>query len=113
MSMEITKGKYSQKKIDDLMSAVLRISDMREARAFFRDLCTLDELKSLAERWEIARLLYQGLSYRKTAEKLKVSTTTVSRVALWLYSGKGGYLSVLKKYENNYHHHPSLSRRKS
>ena len=85
------------KKTDNLFEAILSLKDIKEAEAFFRDLCTIDEIKIMSERWEIAKLLAKGLSYRQIADKLKVSTTTVSRVALWLNNGEGGYRMVLEK----------------
>jgi TrpR-related protein YerC/YecD len=84
-------------KTDDLFRAILALENEKEAEAFFRDLCTIDEIKSISERWEIAKLVYKGLPYRKIADKLNVSTTTVSRVALWLNNGEGGYKMVLDK----------------
>lgn len=84
-------------KTDDLFKAILSLKSVEEAEDFFRDLCTIDEIKAMSERWQIAKLIYKGMSYRKIAEKLGVSTTTVSRVALWLNHGEGGYESVLDK----------------
>ncbi len=89
------------KKTDDLLQTILGLKDLTEARAFFRDLCTLKELKDLSERWEIARMIERGLPYREIAEKLKVSTTTVSRVALWLNNGLGGYRLILDRLNPN------------
>ena len=87
-------------KTDDLFRAILSLEDEKEAEAFFRDLCSIDEIKSMSERWEIAKLVYKGLPYRKISDKLNVSTTTVSRVALWLNNGEGGYKAVLDKLNN-------------
>ena len=87
-------------KTDDLFKAILSLENEKEAEAFFRDLCTIDEIKSMSERWEIAKLVYKGLPYRKISDKLNVSTTTVSRVALWLNNGEGGYKAVLDKLNN-------------
>ncbi|MFA4833696.1 MAG: YerC/YecD family TrpR-related protein [Patescibacteria group bacterium] len=87
-------------KTDNLFEAVLSLETVKEAEAFFRDLCTIDEIKSMSERWEIAKLVYKGLPYRKISDKLNVSTTTVSRVALWLNNGEGGYKAVLDKLNN-------------
>jgi len=87
-------------KTDDLFRAILALEDEKEAEAFFRDLCTIDEIQSMSERWEIAKLVYKGLPYRKISDKLNVSTTTVSRVALWLNNGEGGYKAVLDKLNN-------------
>ena len=55
----------------------------------------------MAERWQIAKLVYSGMPYRKIAEKLGVSTTTISRVAVWVFHGEGGYKSVLEKLLKN------------
>ncbi len=65
--------------------------------AFLRDLCTLEELEELSERWHIAQLLDTGESYRSIAEKTGVSTTTVTRIAQWLEHGEGGYKIALTK----------------
>ena len=93
------------KKTNNLFKAVLSLKTIGEAELFFRDLCTIEEIKDMSERWEIVRLLEDGYTYRDIAEKLKVSTTTVSRVALWLNNGKGGYRLVLNKAS----HHNSSS----
>ena len=84
-------------KTDNLFEAILSLETVKEAEAFFRDLCSIDEIKFMSERWEIAKLVYKGLPYRKISDKLNVSTTTVSRVALWLNNGEGGYRAVLDK----------------
>ncbi len=99
------------KKTDDLFKAVISLKTVKEAEAFFRDLCTLDELKEMSERWQIARMVNQGLPYREIAKKLEVSTTTVSRVALWLNNGTGGYRLVLNR--QNSHHNSSDAFKKS
>ena len=68
-----------------------------EAERFFRDLCTLSELEAMAHRWEVARLLEQGLPYLEIAERTGASTTTVTRVAHWLRHGEGGYRLALDR----------------
>ena len=90
------------KQTDNLFKAILALKKTKEAEAFFRDLCTVDEIKEMSERWQIVQLLEKEWPYRKIAEKLKVSTTTVSRVAMWLYNGTGGYKLILKRL-NNHH----------
>lgn len=90
------------KKTDNLFKAILALDSVKEAEKFFRDLCTIDEIKDMSERWEIVQLLNKGMPYRKIANKLNVSTTTVSRVALWLNNGEGGYQLVLNKL-NHFH----------
>jgi len=93
------------KKTDNLFKAILSLNSTKECEAFFRDLCTIEELKEMSERWAIVLQLNQGVSYRQISDNLGVSTTTVSRVALWLNDGMGGYRSVL----NNLMHHRNLN----
>jgi len=81
----------------DLYQAILKLKTPAEVAAFWRDLLTLKEIKTIDKRWQMAKLLYQGLSYAAIAKKLKVSTTTVTRTAFWLKHGKGGYQLVLAR----------------
>jgi TrpR-related protein YerC/YecD len=99
------KFKFS-KKTNNLFEAILSLKTIKEAESFFRDLCTIDEIKEMSERWQIVQMLEKEASYREIAEKLSVSTTTVSRVALWLNNGAGGYRLVLDKL-NSSHHSPA------
>lgn len=79
-----------------LAKAFLTLKTEKEVAHFLRDLLTLPEIEEFANRLEIARLLLQGLSYQKIARTTGVSTTTVTRVAHWLYKGCGGYQKVLQ-----------------
>lgn len=99
------------KKTDELFMAIISLKSAREAEAFFRDLCTIDEITEMSERWQIAQMVNRGLPYREIAAKLDVSTTTVARVAAWLYNGAGGYRLILD--QQNSHHSSSLVREKS
>lgn len=89
-----------------LFKAILSLTSVKEAEAFFRDLCTSKEIKDMAERWQIVQMLQTGKPYREIATTLDTSTTTVTRVAQWLVNGAGGYQSVLQK---NAHHGSSRS----
>jgi len=93
------------KKTNNLFKAVLSLNTINEAQKFFRDLCTIEEIRDMSERFEIAKLIDSGMTYRGIAKRLKISTTTVSRVAGWLKNGMGGYKIVL----NNLYHHKNLS----
>ena len=79
-----------------LTKAFLKLKSEQEVANFLRDLLTIKEIEEFANRLEMARLLNQGMSYKAIAKKLKVSTTTVTRVAHWLFRGCGGYEKVLK-----------------
>ena len=84
-------------KLKHLAHAFLSLKHAADLLNFLRDLCTLDELEELSTRWEIAQMLAKGESYRSIAQKTKVSTTTVTRIAWWLGRGEGGYRTALKK----------------
>jgi len=96
------------KDTDDLFGAILNLKTTKEAEAFFRDLCTVEELKDMSDRWQIVRLLQKGLTYRDIAEQLKVSTTTVNRVAFWFNNGMGGYDKALSQTNNIHHSNPPV-----
>lgn len=81
----------------DLYQALLKLKTPNEVAAFWRDLLTLKEITTINKRFEMAKLLYQGMPYAKIAKQLKVSTTTVTRTAYWLKHGKGGYQLVLSR----------------
>lgn len=98
-------------KTNSLFKAIIGLKNVKEAERFFRDLCTIDEITEMSERWQIARMVNQGLPYREIAEKLAVSTTTVARVALWLNNGAGGYRLVLDRQKAS--HNSSLVSEKS
>jgi TrpR-related protein YerC/YecD len=81
----------------DLLETVLSLRSLDEAERFFRDLCTLSELEAMAHRWEVAKLLDEGLPYVEVAERAGASTATVTRVAQWLRRGEGGYRLALDR----------------
>ena len=91
------KETYPDKKTKELFEAILKLKNKEEAIKFFRDLLTIAEIKEFSNRFQAAKLLNQGSSYLKVAEKLKMSTTTVSRVAHWLFRGRSGYKLILKR----------------
>lgn len=82
---------YPNKETKDLFAAIIALKSPEEAVNFFRDLLTIAEIKEFANRWQVVKLLIQGKSYKEIADKLKVSTATVTRVAHWLNHGLGGY----------------------
>ena len=83
--------------VQDLLSTIVRLQDEQETERFFRDLCTLTELEAMAHRWEVAKLLDEGLTYLEVAERAHASTATVTRVAQWLRRGEGGYRLALER----------------
>ncbi|MBU1039019.1 hypothetical protein KKC17_02175 [Patescibacteria group bacterium] len=94
----------------DLFKAITSLKTTEEAKRFFRDLCTPEELIDMTDRWQAAKLLAKDVDYRQVADKLGMSTTTVGRVATWLRRGMGGYQLVLDRLTKA-NHHTILSRR--
>ena len=81
----------------ELFAAILRLEDRDEAAAFFRDLCTLGELRDMAQRWAVVRLLEQGLHYADISRRTGASTATITRIASWLHHGEGGYRRMVDR----------------
>lgn len=89
---------YPAKKHLQLIKAILKLKNSKEATKFLRDLLTIAEIEEISTRLELARLLDQGkLTYLQIAQQCQVSTTTVTRTAHWLHQGMGGYKIILKK----------------
>lgn len=95
--MKNPSSSYPSHEMNELFQAILEIKSETEAANFFRDLLTLPELAEFANRWQIVKLLVAGESYLSIAKKLKVSTTTVTRVASWLNNGMGGYAAIASR----------------
>ena len=82
---------------DALLDALLALDDREDAAAFLRDLCTLGELRDMAQRWAVARLLDAGLHYSEISRRTGASTATITRIASWLNHGEGGYARALER----------------
>jgi TrpR-related protein YerC/YecD len=94
---EEPRHEWQTSEIDRLLEAILSLRTMDEATRFFRDLCTLAELESMAHRWQVAELVDQGIPYRDVAKTTGASTATVTRVGHWLRHGEGGYRLALDR----------------
>ena len=80
---------------DLLMRAVLKLKDIDDAYRFFEDICTIQELKSMAQRIEVARMLREKITYHDIAKQTGASTATISRVNKALLYGANGYTIAL------------------
>lgn len=87
----------SIKHIEKLVEAFLLLDNVKDMKAFLRDLCTMKEIKSMSERFEVMKMVNEGTPYREISKQTKVSTATITRVAHWLKHGADGYKIVLKK----------------
>lgn len=82
-------------KLNELIEVITDLESPEVCKRFFTDLCTPQELKSLSDRWEVAKLIYQQVPYRKISELTGASTATITRVARSLLHGESGYHAVL------------------
>jgi TrpR-related protein YerC/YecD len=80
-----------------LSEALCMLQTPDEVRLFLEDLCTPAEIEAMVDRWRVAQLLEQGLSYRDIRELTQVSVTTIGRVARYMEMGSGGYRTVLDR----------------
>ena len=83
-----------------LFEAILTLKNPEECRAFFQDLCTVAELKAMAQRLEVAQLLDQGLIYNDILQRTGASSATISRVNRALQYGADGYKTVLPRVKS-------------
>lgn len=87
--------KIKTEAVDYLFDAILCLETKEECYSFFADLCTVNELLSLSQRFEVAAMLKERKTYLGIAEKTGASTATISRVNRSLNYGNDGYDLVL------------------
>ncbi|WP_288302178.1 YerC/YecD family TrpR-related protein [uncultured Veillonella sp.] len=85
---------------DQLFEAVLTLKNIEECYEFFEDICTVNELKALSQRLQVARMLKDGESYDTIVETTGASTATISRVKRCLVYGADGYKIVLERMQS-------------
>ena len=91
--------KIKTEAVDHLFDAILTLKDPEECYKFFEDVCTINELLSLSQRYEVAKMLREGKTYLEIAEKTGASTATISRVNRCLTGGTGGYERAFAKVD--------------
>ena len=94
------ESRFKSEDIDDFVRAVLLLENEEEAYRFFEDITTVPEIKSLAQRLQVAKMLMKNETYTAISEKTGASTATISRVKNSLFYGADGYKLLLKKIEN-------------
>jgi len=93
-------GKLRDPLLDRLFKAILLLENIDECYQFFEDVCTVAELKSLAQRMEVAKMLETNYTYGEIAAKTGASTATISRVKRALNYGADGYKTVLSRLQD-------------
>lgn len=87
--------------VDHLFEAILCLKNKEECYTFFEDVCTINELLSLSQRFEVARMLRSKNTYLEISEKTGASTATISRVNRSLIYGNDGYELVFERLKEN------------
>lgn len=87
--------------VDHLFEAVLSLRSKEECYLFFEDICTVNELQSLSQRFEVAKMLREDKKYLEIAEQTGASTATISRVNRSLNYGNDGYDMVFARMQKD------------
>lgn len=90
-------SKFRSESIDRLFEAVLNLETVEECYDFFEDVCTIKEMRDMAQRLDVAILLDNKKNYQEIAEATAVSTATISRVSKCLNYGTGGYRTAIDR----------------
>ena len=92
-------NKLKTEAVDQLFDAILTLENKEECYNFFEDLCTVNELLALSQRFSVARMLKEKKTYLEIAEKTGASTATISRVNHSLNYGSDGYELIFKRLD--------------
>ena len=95
--MDAYVSRLKSEELDDVFRAILSLQDASECYQFFEDMCTINELQAIAQRWQVARQLDAGETYQDIAHKYNASSATISRVNRCLDYGAGGYRLILDR----------------
>ncbi|MBF1305636.1 MAG: helix-turn-helix domain-containing protein [Oribacterium sinus] len=97
--------KLDTEEVRHLFEGMQQLETTEEYFRFFEDLCTINELLAMAQRYEVAKLLQEGKTYIDIAKATGASTATISRVNRSLHYGEDGYAvafeRIAKKEEEN------------
>jgi len=93
--------KLTGENIDTLYRAILQLKSVEECRDFFEDLCTISELQSMSQRFDVALMLDQNAIYNDISSKTGASTASISRVNRALNYGSDGYKLVIERLKDN------------
>ena len=90
-------SKLKSESIDELFQAILSLENIEECYRFFEDLATVPEIKSLAQRLQVAKMLMQNETYTLISKTTGASTATINRVKNALFYGEDGYKLVIER----------------
>lgn len=91
--------KFKTDELNDLFKGILSLENIEECYDFFEDLCTLNEIKSMSQRFQVARLLKNNITYSEIEKMTGASPSTIARINRCLEAGPGGYQIVINKLD--------------
>ena len=94
------ESKYRREDIDELFDGILTLRDREDCYRFFEDICTINEIHSIAQRLQVAKLLSEKKTYNEIEKVTKASTATISRINKCIVYGADGYRRVLDRLDN-------------
>ena len=89
--------KNENKSVERLYKAILSLKNIEECENFFDDVCTVQEILAIAQRFEVACALNDGKNYTEINKTTGASTATICRVSRCLNYGGGGYKTVIER----------------
>ncbi|BEP29963.1 YerC/YecD family TrpR-related protein [Helicovermis profundi] len=99
--MNTYNSKLKSKEMDDLFDAILSLNNREECYKFFEDICTINELLSMAQRLSIAKCLRNNTKWIEIEKKTYASSATISKVNKSIQGGQGGYNLILDRLIEN------------
>lgn len=90
-------SKFKRDDIDELFKAILLLENEEDCYRFFEDICTINEIHSIAQRLQVARLLSEDKTYSEIESITKASTATISRINKCLVYGADGYRRIIER----------------
>ncbi len=90
-------SKLKREDIDELFEAILTLKDVEDCYRFFEDICTINEIHSISQRLQVAKLLSEKKTYTEIETATSASTATISRINKCLVYGADGYKRVLER----------------
>ena len=88
-------SKFKRDDIDELFEGILSLKTVDECYRFFEDICTINEINSIAQRLQVAKMLDNKCTYKEIEQETKASTATISRINKCLVYGADGYKILL------------------
>jgi TrpR-related protein YerC/YecD len=96
--MEFTPN-WKEPNCDLLVRAILSLQNEEDVYRLLDDLCTITEIQAMSQRINVAKLLWDNVTYNKVAQETGASTATISRVKRCLNYGADGYRRVLNNLQ--------------